>query len=97
MTTPTPKESGWREALEERVWQAYNDRSATKFDDALTELMERVEATHQAAIEEVRKFGLRWYDENYKHESHKDGSTTAITEKDFDSFLKALTTLKANK
>ena len=49
------------------------------------------------SVEEVRKFGLRWYDENYKHESHKDGSTTAITEKDFDSFLKALTTLKANK
>ncbi len=49
-----------------------------------------IETVYQARTEEVRKLALRWYDENYKHGKHEDGSTTYITEKEFDDFLATL-------
>lgn len=40
--------------------------------------------------EEVRNLALRWYDENYKHGKQEDGSTTYITEKEFDDIIATL-------
>jgi hypothetical protein len=66
-------------------------------DSEITQTVMRVvdtliETVYQARTEEVRKLALRWYDDNYKHgeKRQEDGSTTYITEKEFDDFLATL-------
>ena len=48
------------------------------------------ENLRQEEREKAKKKGLRLYDENYNHGEQKDGSTTFITEKEFDSIIKAI-------
>lgn len=54
---------------------------------------ELIQQTQEAVLGEVKKKGLRWYDEAYKHGTQADGSTTyaITTEKEFDNLIDHLT------
>lgn len=53
-------------------------------------LRQALTQVHQAGIDEAVRMLHRLYDEHYHHRKERDGSTTYITEKDFDNIIKAL-------